>query len=126
LDALVERTRAGGHTVTVHRSGGLDDVPTAAGLCAYRVVQEALTNVVRHAPGAAVTLTLTAAEALTVEVVDERVDGVPPPADRPHYGLLGVAERVGAAGGTVEAGPRSDGAGWRVAASVPLRREAVP
>ena len=72
------------------------------------------------------TLTLTAAEALTVEVVDERVDGVPPPADRPHYGLLGVAERVGAAGGTVEAGPRSDGAGWRVAASVPLRREAVP
>jgi len=123
LDGLVERTRAGGHEVTVHRSGALDEVPTAAGLCAYRVVQEALTNVVRHAPGAAVTVTVTAADALTVEVVDERVDGVPPPADRPHYGLLGLAERVGAAGGTVEAGPRADGAGWRVAASVPLRRE---
>jgi signal transduction histidine kinase len=125
VDTLVERARTGGHAVTVQRSGPLDQVPPAAGLCAYRVVQEALTNVVRHVPGAAVTVTLAAADALTVEVVDERADGAPPPdPDRPHYGLLGLAERVGAAGGTLEAGPRADGAGWRVTATVPLSRRA--
>jgi len=54
-------------------------------------------------------------------VVDERADGASPPdPDRPHFGLLGLAERVGAAGGTLEAGPRGDGVGWRVTATVPL------
>jgi signal transduction histidine kinase len=121
VDTLVEQARTGGHAVTVQRSGPLNEVPAAAGLCAYRVVQEALTNVVRHAPGAAVTITLATGDALTVEVVDERVDGASPPdPDRPHFGLLGLAERVGAAGGTLEAGPRGDGVGWRVTATVPL------
>jgi len=121
VDTLVEQARTGGHAVTVQRSGPLDGVPAAAGLCAYRVVQEALTNVVRHAPGAAVTVTLATGDALTVEVVDERADGASPPdPDRPHFGLLGLAERVGAAGGTLEAGPRGDGVGWRVTATVPL------
>jgi signal transduction histidine kinase len=126
VDTLVERARTGGHAVTVQRSGPLDEVPAAAGLCAYRVVQESLTNVVRYAPGAAVTVTLAAAEALTVEVLDERGGG-PSPADpqRPHYGLTGLAERVGAAGGTLEVGPRRDGVGWRVSATVPLSRQAL-
>jgi signal transduction histidine kinase len=126
VDSLVEQARSGGHAVTVQRSGTLDEVPAAAGLCAYRVVQEALTNVVRYAPGAAVTVTLAAAEALTVEVLDARGDGAPPPdPDRPHYGLIGLAERVGAAGGTLEVGPRRDGVGWHVTATVPLSRRAL-
>jgi signal transduction histidine kinase len=126
VDTLVERARTGGHAVTVRRSGPLDEVPAAAGLCAYRVVQEALTNVVRYAPGAAVTVTLAAAEALTVEVVDERGDGAPASdPDRAHYGLLGLAERVGAAGGTLDVGPRGDRVGWRVSATVPLSRQAL-
>jgi signal transduction histidine kinase len=126
VDTLVEQARTGGHSVSVHRSGPLDEVPAAAGLCGYRVVQEALTNVVRYAPGAAVTVTLAAAEALTVEVLDERRDDAPPPdPDRAHYGLIGLAERVGAAGGTLDVGPRRDGVGWRVSATVPLSRQAL-
>jgi signal transduction histidine kinase len=97
-------------------------VPPASALAAYRVVQEALTNVVRHAPGSAVHVTLTATStALAVQVEDSGSGQPPVPGDdRPRYGLVGLTERVAVAGGTVEAGPRSDSAGWRVAARLPI------
>jgi signal transduction histidine kinase len=124
LGALVEDARAGGHPVTVERSGPWVEVPEATGVTAYRVLQEALTNVARHAPGAPITISLRASQdILTIEVVDDgSVEvGEPENADgRPSYGLVGLRERVGAAGGTLEAGPRHDAPGWRVAVRLPM------
>ncbi|MFD0467983.1 sensor histidine kinase [Nonomuraea thailandensis] len=89
----------------------------------YRLVQESLTNVSRHAPGAsAVTVSVTqATEELVVEVTDDA-----PPSHRTHrdrlgggYGLVGMRERVEALGGTLSAGPRPAG-GWTVHATLPL------
>ena len=125
VEALADGARMAGHVVTVHRSGPLERVPPAAGLCAYRVVQEALTNAARHAPGAAMAVSLlVAADELTVEVTD--TGGDRPGGSReagPRYGLVGLRERVSAAGGTIEAGPRPDRAGWRLVARLPLSEE---
>ncbi|MGI5290768.1 sensor histidine kinase [Nonomuraea polychroma] len=93
----------------------------------YRVVQESLTNVSRHAPHAGsvrVTVACEGDDGVTVEIADD----APPVPTRRHrrggYGLLGMRERVEALGGTLVAGPRSGG-GWAVLATVPLpsRRE---
>jgi signal transduction histidine kinase len=91
------------------------------------VVQEAVTNAVRHAPGAAISVSLRmAADELSVEIIDDGTyspTGAGPVQDGGRYGLVGLRERVGAAGGTIEAGPRPDRAGWRIAARLPLREE---
>ncbi|MGW4734732.1 sensor histidine kinase [Streptomyces shenzhenensis] len=103
------------------------DVPEAVGLSAYRIVQEALANVVRHAPGAPTQVSVSESVSeggarLTVLVVN----GPPPePPAAPleeggtGHGLVGMRERVRLAGGTLDAGPLPDG-GFRVAAQLPL------
>ena len=99
------------------------DVPQAVGLSAYRIVQEALANVVRHAPGARTQVALSKdGEELVVLVVN----GPPPePPDAPlekggtGHGLVGMRERVRLIGGTLDAGPLPQG-GFRVAARLPL------
>jgi MYXO-CTERM domain-containing protein len=124
LDALAQDARAAGHLVTVDLSGPLDAVPAAVGLAAYRVLQEALTNVTRHATGAAIAITVRANDDnLSISVTDNVTGsaGGAADGDRPSYGLVGLRERVAAAGGTLEAGPRDDAAGWRLAARLPLR-----
>lgn len=122
IEGLADRARAAGHSVIIDRSGPLTAVQPASALAAYRVVQEALTNVIRHAPGSAVQVTLAmSSAALAVQVEDTGSSQPPAPGDdRPRYGLVGLTERVEAAGGTVAAGPRSDHAGWRVAARLPI------
>jgi len=129
VEALADSARAAGHAVVVHRSGEVESVPAAPALCAYRVVQEAVTNAVRHAPGAPITVTVcVTAQDLTAEVVDDGADrpaGAEPGDGDARYGLVGLRERVGAAGGTIDAGPRQDRAGWRVAVRLPLRQEAT-
>ncbi|RKE18949.1 sensor histidine kinase [Streptomyces sp. TLI_171] len=101
----------------------LDPVPEAVGLSAYRIVQEALANVVRHAPGAAAEVRITAADgALTV-----LVDNAPPPGAAPAVetsgstgqGLVGMRERVRLLAGTLDTGPTTGG-GYRVTAVLPL------
>jgi signal transduction histidine kinase len=124
LDALVERTSAAGLPVTVEVTGTARPLPAAVGLAAYRIVQEALTNVTRHA-GRPVSATVRldyAPDRLTVEVTD---DG-PGSGDTSGTGsgLLGMAERAAALGGQLDAGPRPGG-GFRVAARLPVR-ERVP
>jgi MYXO-CTERM domain-containing protein len=124
IDALERDAQAAGHAVTVDRTGQVDAVPAAAALTAYRVLQEAVTNAIRHAPGAPIAITLNASgDSLTVEVTDDGTggDAGPEDGDRSSYGLLGLRERVAAAGGTLEAGPRGDASGWRVAARLPIR-----
>jgi signal transduction histidine kinase len=124
LDALVERTSAAGLPVTVEVTGTARPLPAAVGLAAYRIVQEALTNVTRHAgrPATATVRLGYAPDQLTVEVTD---DG-PGAEDTTGTGsgLLGMAERAAALGGQLDAAPRPDG-GFRVTARLPVR-ERVP
>jgi signal transduction histidine kinase len=133
LDALAQAARAAGHRVTVDRAGALDAIPAAVGLTAYRVLQEALTNATRHAAGAPIAITLHAGDDnLTIEVIDAGASstggtgGTAAGGDRPSFGLVGLQERVTAAGGTLEVGPRDDAPGWRVAARLPMREGPVP
>ncbi|MEU6379181.1 histidine kinase [Streptomyces sp. NPDC046909] len=105
------------------------EVPDAVGLSAYRIVQEALSNVVRHAPGARAQVSLSVTEpdeqdGARLHVVV--VNGPPPqPLDQPleadgtGHGLVGMRERVRLLGGSLDTGPLPDG-GFRVAARLPL------
>ena len=87
------------------------------------MVQEALTNVVRHAPGAAATVRLEAGEGrLRVEVTDRGGTRAGVVSASGGHGLVGMRERVEALHGTLQAGPLVEG-GWAVRASLPLREE---
>ena len=135
LDDLVARMSDAGVPVSVHADGGHRDLPAAVDLTAYRVVQEALTNVLRHAGPAPATVRLTyRPRELVVEVTDAGPPGLsglsgPPGLSGPSgarpagagagHGIAGMRERVAALGGGFEAGPRPGG-GFRVYASLPL------
>lgn len=127
LPALVERSQAPERTAELFISGTPAEVRPGVGLTAYRVVQEALTNTIRHAPPPTHSrVGLDWGDVLTVTVVD---DG-PPPADgaarAAGRGLRGMRERVEQAGGDFEAGPSSDAPGWRVVARLPLAAAGEP
>jgi len=87
---------------------------------AYRLVQESLSNAVRH--GAPTTIGVTIARAASELRVEVNNDGAPAEAVQPGFGLTGMAERVQAVGGTLDAGP-AVGGGWRVTAVLPLVAE---
>jgi signal transduction histidine kinase len=109
---------AGIHTrVTV--SGRLRPLPAAVDLAAYRIVQESLTNVLRHSSaGSASVLVAYDRDALRVEVED---DGVGREDSKDSgFGIVGMRERATELGGALEAGPRAEG-GFRVRATLPLR-----
>lgn len=101
-------------------------VPPAVGLTAYRTVQEALSNAVRHSPGAAIDVrVMLMDDRIVLDVTNgnpaEAAPGRPlPVAPGAGLGLAGIRERVGALGGSVEAGPRPDG-GFSVRAQLPTR-----
>jgi len=119
VDALLARTRAAGLDVALERSG--DDAPLPAGvdLAAYRVVQEALANVVRHAGAEHATVRLTYdPRAVVVEVVDDG-RGAADGGGKAGHGLIGLRERVDLYGGDFEAGPRAEG-GFGVRARLPV------
>ena len=122
LDDLVARMSETGVPVDVHTNGEPRDVPVAVDLAAYRVVQESLTNVLRHAGAATATVRLTYAPGeVSVDVTDTGRGGVADPAggSGPGHGIAGMRERVIALGGTFEAGPHFGG-GFRVHASLPV------
>jgi len=125
LDELVRRTSAAGLPVTVEVTGTARPLPAAVGLAAYRIVQEALTNVTRHAgrPATATVRLGYAPDQLTVEVVDDG-PGIEDTSGT-GSGLLGMAERAAALGGHLDAGPRPEGGGFRVSARLPTH-ERVP
>jgi signal transduction histidine kinase len=125
VQALVERVRSTGLDVSVRRVGRPFEVSDAAGLTVYRVVQEALTNALKHAdePTAVEVQLLFADPDVSVRVTDNGRAGVtlptpvpaPPPRSGGGHGLAGMAERATAFGGTLRAGPRPAG-GWEVEA----------
>jgi signal transduction histidine kinase len=124
LPGLVETARAAGLAVEFSRTGQLDGLPAAVGMCGYRIVQESLSNAGRHAPGAAISITVN----VEPPVVQLTVSNGPPtaarngaPARAPAtngHGLAGMRERVTLLGGTFTAGP-APGGGFEVTAQLP-------
>ncbi|MFI1989947.1 sensor histidine kinase [Actinoplanes sp. NPDC020271] len=123
VDALIDRVRTAGLKITFTREGVPGDWGPGAGLAIYRVVQEALTNVLKHAaPGAASEVTLRYDPASAeISVVDDGAGrSAPDLAADGRHGLAGMRERIAAYDGRVDAGPLP-GAGWRVHATLRFR-----
>jgi signal transduction histidine kinase len=132
LDTLLDSARSGGVSVTATRSGNPVPLPAGVDLSAYRIVQEALSNAMRHAPGSQVQLYLAyRPDALTLEIFnDASLRAVPVlvasgeraaegGAGGGGHGLVGMRERATMLGGSLDAGPTGDG-GFRVAAVLPV------
>jgi len=119
LSKLVESARASGLAVTVNSAvDAAPALPAAVDLTAYRIAQEALTNAVKHAPGARVAVDIRWVDGfLTVEVDNSLWHHHPPQTGGTGTGLLNMRERACAVGGTLTAGP--GGAGWLVRAELP-------
>ncbi|HEY6279083.1 MAG TPA: sensor histidine kinase [Streptosporangiaceae bacterium] len=122
LPALVDSARRAGVSVELSASAALDQVPPGIGVCAYRIVQESLSNANQHAPGAAVTVSVGHdSGAVLLRVANGPGGPATPPVNehRPGHGLTGMRERVTLLGGSLSAGPSPDG-GFVVAAVLPL------
>jgi signal transduction histidine kinase len=118
LGRLVHDVAATGLDVDVAFDGSATQIPPGVDFTAYRIVQEALTNVLKHAgPAHAHVLLHYEPSALGIEVVDDG-RGVNGRAQPGGHGLIGMRERVGVYGGSFEAGPRTGG-GFRVAVRLP-------
>ncbi len=121
LPTLVASVAAGGLTVDVRTEGDLEAVPSGVSLAAYRVIQEALTNVVRHAGHTRTHVSVQAGrDALVVQIENAAPSGSSrhAPSAGGRHGAVGMRERVELYGGTLHAGPSADG-GWSVEASLP-------
>jgi signal transduction histidine kinase len=121
LPALVESARRAGVAVELTAASGLAQVPAAVGVCAYRIVQESLSNAGRHAPGAAVTVSVEQGpDAVRLRVANGPGAAPEPPArPGPGHGLTGMRERVALLGGSLLADPSPDG-GFVVSAVLPV------
>nr|WP_269204665.1 sensor histidine kinase [Motilibacter deserti] len=132
LPALLESFRRAGLEVSVHQEGAARPLPPGTDLTAYRIVQEALTNVAKHAGGGSARVRLAwSRDRVTVTVTDDgpgtgtlpplaAAKAAPAATDRPPgYGLIGMRERAAAVGGRLTAGRRPEG-GFRVSTDLPL------
>jgi signal transduction histidine kinase len=123
LDSLLAEVGKAGLAVRVRVEGTPLQLPAGVDLSAYRIVQEALTNVVKHAGPAHAEVTIGYRDQeVTVEVTDDGRGAVPPASDGrvgTGHGLIGMRERVAVFGGYLQVGPRPGG-GFRVAARLPL------
>ncbi len=137
VPVLVEAARQAGMPVEISAPPVLEPVPSAVGICAYRIVQESLSNASRHAQGAAVTVSMDhRAGGVVLQVVNGpgavtgtglssgtnaggEASGPPGAGHAPGHGLTGMRERVALLGGSLSAGPSADG-GFVVSAVLPL------
>ena len=124
LDELGASLRSAGVEVDLDLDPATSTVPAAVAATGYRIVQEALTNVVRHAHGSRAQVRVVREDdQVVIDVTDDGRGAVPvgaPAPDGTGNGVRGMRERAQAAGGTFEAGPRAEG-GWHVRATLPLR-----
>jgi signal transduction histidine kinase len=118
LDILVKTTSEAGVPTKTSILGTARPLPAAIDLAAYRIIQESLTNVVRHAGRASAEVTLAYEPSrIVIDVSDDGRGAIPGNGEGGH-GIAGIRERVGAAGGGMEVGPR-DGRGFRVRVWLP-------
>ena len=123
LPALVDAARRAGVSVNLAVPRAIGDVPPGVALCAYRIVQESLSNASQHAPGAAVSVSV-GHDAGVVRLRVVNGPGGPSPGEPgPGHGLTGMRERVALLGGSLSAGP-SAGGGFVVSAVLPLGKTA--
>jgi signal transduction histidine kinase len=120
IAALVEATSAAGTPTTLEAAGPPVPLPPPVALAAYRIVQESLTNVVRHAGRVAATVSLRHHGGhLHVDVVNDGAAAPAPFSDGTGAGLAGMRQRAAALGGTLDAGP-CPGGGFAVRAKLPV------
>jgi signal transduction histidine kinase len=129
LDALLDSARSGGVSVTATSSGDAGALPEGVDLSAYRIVQEALSNAMRHAPGSHVQVQVTyRPDGLALEVRNDAAPLAPAlvaTGDRAAgggHGIIGMRERAAMLGGSLDAGPTEDG-GFQVTAVLPMSPE---
>ncbi|GAA0973758.1 sensor histidine kinase [Acrocarpospora macrocephala] len=124
LDRLAElagSVRAAGLTLAIETTGEPRPLSPGVELSAFRIIQEALSNAMRHAPGAAVHVKIGyRTDALAIQITNTAPDRPPPPAG-PGHGLLGMRERTAMLGGELAAGPTRDG-GYEVTATLPAMK----
>jgi signal transduction histidine kinase len=128
IPALVESTRRGTETVRLHVTGELDDpqVPESVSLTVYRLIQEALSNALRHAAGSEIDVRLSIAEDhVVVDVENSRSSERVTPSEGEGFGLRGMRERASFVGGTLIAEPTAAG-GFLVHAVLPCRQHEEP
>ena len=126
LPALVDAARRAGVSIELSVPPALDQVPSGVALCAYRIVQESLSNASQHAPGAAITVSVdhdAGAVLLRVANGPGSSAGPSPGEHGPGHGLTGMRERVALLGGSLSAGPAPDG-GFVVSVVLPLGQAA--
>ncbi len=121
LDELLARTAATGSPLACTAPGELDAIPGGIAVVVYRVLQESLTNAIKHAPGAPIDVSIAAAPSVEVAIVNQasRSGSGIHPVPGAGRGIAGLTERVAAVGGTLASGPTSQG-GWQVRAHLPL------
>jgi len=120
VQSLIASARAAGLDVTLRIEGAADHLPSAAAVAAYRIVQEGITNALKHSRGSPIHISIVTGETVAVEVVNGTANSAP---DRlassgGGHGLQGIRDRVLGLGGQVEAGPEP-GVGWRLRATFP-------
>jgi signal transduction histidine kinase len=118
---LVSNARRSGLDVSLDVEGDLDEVPAGSGEVAYRIVQEALTNVLRHAQRKEAAVSIKVADMLDLQILDRGASVGPPSDGVEGNGLRGMRERAAAAGGVLSTGRGPDG-GWSVHLELPLGR----
>ena len=121
VPALVERARTTGLDATLTIEGQRHDVPAAVDRTAYRIVQESLTNIARHAAAATTSIRIDYGPDVLSIRIDDDGKATQAPAPVSGVGLLGMRERVTALGGRLRAQPRSEG-GFTVQAEIPMDR----
>ena len=125
LDDLRASLRSAGVDVELDVDPATATLPSAVATTGYRIVQEALTNVVRHARGSSARVRVAReGDRVVIDVTDDGTGAVGPAPGAAvpggtGNGVRGMRERAQAAGGTLEAGPRTEG-GWRVRATLPV------
>lgn len=126
LDELVGNVRGAGLSVTTRITGEPRPLPPGVELSAFRIVQEALSNAMRHAPGSAVRVEIGHhPSGVTVRVTNTAPDRTAPPSRGAGHGLLGMRERTAMLGGELATGATPDG-GYEVTAILPSRPPATP
>ena len=119
LASLVGQVQDAGLRVWINVEGQRGSIPPGIDLSAYRIIQEALTNVIKHAAASSANVTISyRPDSVTVEITDQGSSG-PPGRTGSGHGIIGMRERVAVFGGEFAAGPGPDG-GFRVRACFPI------